>query len=617
MKRFVLTTDGRKVETPYFLPVYKLGNEFITIDELQDEFKVKGIITNAFFLYKEKEYKQKALENGIKSFFKFNGLIMTDSGAFQGFTRPLYLDNRKIIKFEQEIGADVISPLDLVSPPWEKRKLVEEKLQATMKRMEEGMEIVNKSILAGVQQGGKFLDLRDKSIRHLAALGCKYIALGSLVPFFNKEHDMSFVTQVIEQSRKILPFETPIHLFGAGDPVEIPFYMMLGCDIFDSSSYIHYANDGWYMTPFGSLRGREEVILKGYECNCPYCVSGLDEVFNSPKLLAVHNLWTILDTLKSTYDSIINFTLSNRLEQISTTNNTWFPGSKLKSSWKVFANRYKILEEALDKESSQICKIYKIDRQIVIDKLHEAFYKTPKLFDKLNETKSLKNLERLSIYKDMIKMVKKDVYFSLRQYHSDFVNLDTLQGEDKFNSIVLSHISTKERLLQKGDFNNQLEPYIKDAQNILDIGSGVYPIIFPYDKAFKLENYIAVDKDVESIENINEYAKTNNTEGLKGIERSIKNSKWSFYLPEGVKEFDTVFMFKLIPVIARQERRLLQSLAQIPAKIMIITASKEAMVKKKDISKREDKVLMDFVKLSEREIIGKIDIENEFGYVLK
>jgi Queuine/archaeosine tRNA-ribosyltransferase len=35
----------------------------------------------------------------------------------------------------------------------------------------------------------------------------------------------------------------PIHLFGAGHPLTIPLAVALGCDTFDSASYMLYARD--------------------------------------------------------------------------------------------------------------------------------------------------------------------------------------------------------------------------------------------------------------------------------------------------------------------------------------------------------------------------------------
>ena len=75
-------------------------------------------------------------------------------------------------------------------------------------------------------------------------------------------------------------------------------------------------------------------------------------------------------------------------------------------------------------------------------------------------------------------------------------------------------------------------------------------------------------------------------------------------------------MLKLIPVINRQEDNLLEYLAKIPGNTVVVTGSKEAMVKKKNIQIREDIILKKFIAQTGRKVIKEIDIENEFGYVI-
>jgi hypothetical protein len=75
-------------------------------------------------------------------------------------------------------------------------------------------------------------------------------------------------------------------------------------------------------------------------------------------------------------------------------------------------------------------------------------------------------------------------------------------------------------------------------------------------------------------------------------------------------------MLKLVSVLGRQERELVNVLAEVPAKTVLITAPKESMTKKESIERRERNTLKKFIKLSGRAIAGKLDIENEFGYFI-
>lgn len=315
---------------PLFLPVFHPVLSPSLLDLWSDRFKVEGCIVNAFLLYKERELRM-AFQDGLRlhSYIGFPGMVMTDSGAFQGFKGKLYLKNKDIVRFQDSIGADVLSPLDIITPPGDNRTLVERKWRQTLKRVTEAVTLAENAIVAGPQQGGKFLDLRRKSTEDLLRLGVRYLALGSLVPFFNKNHDLEFVGRVIRDARAMC--DIPIHVFGAGDPLEIPFLAAMGADIFDSSSYAHYAGEGWYMTPYGSL---SKTVLD-FVCPCPFCeeAGGPQAVLGEKRRLASHNLWTILHTVDMVREHKSRGTLEKLLVKILEQHAAWFPESRLNAAW--------------------------------------------------------------------------------------------------------------------------------------------------------------------------------------------------------------------------------------------------------------------------------------------
>jgi len=106
--RSIITTKGEVHSTPLFLPVFEYGNPFITIEFLKSELSINGLMANAYLLYKRRGLKSLVIEQGIKEFLGFDGLVVTDSGAFQQFSGPLYLSNSTIISFQQDIGADIV-----------------------------------------------------------------------------------------------------------------------------------------------------------------------------------------------------------------------------------------------------------------------------------------------------------------------------------------------------------------------------------------------------------------------------------------------------------------------------------------------------------------------------
>lgn len=330
----MVTRRGTSHRLPMFLPVYQPRRLAGLLDGWPGGPALDGCIVNAYFLYKQREVRRRLeAERNLHEYLSFSGLVATDSGAFQGFTRQLYLNNADIVRFQDQIGADVLSPLDLVTPPRDNRTTAQAKLRATHKRIVQALQITERGILAGVQQGGRFADLRHDSVSMLRDLGVRYLALGSLVPFFNRNHDLRFVASVAQDARAVIGPDVPIHLYGAGDPCELPFLAACGVTVFDSASYGHFAEGGWYMTPYGALADLGPVIAGEYRCSCPVCCDGLTAMPATDALI-VHNLWTILATIEQIARRLDDGSIDEYLEQVLTVHHAWFPDSALGPSWR-------------------------------------------------------------------------------------------------------------------------------------------------------------------------------------------------------------------------------------------------------------------------------------------
>jgi 7-cyano-7-deazaguanine tRNA-ribosyltransferase len=330
------TRRGSTHALPLFLPVYQPRERAFQLAMKDDDIRIDGLIVNAFFLYKQRELRRQLTEEtDIKAYVGFDGLIATDSGAFQGFTRKLYLSNRDIVRFQDQIGSDVIAPLDLVTPPGDTRTIAESKLEATQKRIREALTIAEHGMVAGVQQGGRFHDLRRRSTEGLLEMGISYLAIGSLVPFFNRNHDMGFAGQVVREARSAAGPDLPMHIYGAGDPLELPFFTALGATIFDSASYGHYANMGAYMTPYGALTDPGPVVAGEYVCRCSACRESDDaaSIFKDAPRLNRHNLWTICKTVMHLRELVPSGGLPAYLDDVLERHMAWFPGSALGASW--------------------------------------------------------------------------------------------------------------------------------------------------------------------------------------------------------------------------------------------------------------------------------------------
>ncbi len=329
--------SGNTHTLPLFMPVYQPREPAFQLARQNKDLKIDGLIINAYFLYKQRELRKKlTTEMTLAEFVGFDGLISTDSGAFQGFSRKLYLKNRDIVRFQDRIRSDIIAPLDLVTPPGDSRSVSQSKLDVTNKRIREALDLVEHGIVAGVQQGGRFLDQRERSTEALLKMGVRYIAIGSLVPFFNKKHSLAFAGRVIRKAREMIGPNLPMHVYGAGDPVELPFYVRLGATVFDSASYGHYGQAGFYMTPYGALKDPGPLLDDEFVCTCPQCrlPGGPEAVFAKRERLIQHNLWMICSTMEKLRGLVRSVgALDRYLQEVLEIHGRWFPDSQLGRTW--------------------------------------------------------------------------------------------------------------------------------------------------------------------------------------------------------------------------------------------------------------------------------------------
>ena len=90
------------------------------------------------------------------------------------------------------------------------------------------------------------------------------LALGSPVEFM-EAYEYKLLAQMIIAAKKHIPSSIPLHLFGAGHPLTIPLAVALGCDTFDSASYILYAKHDRIITEDGTRR-LDEMEYFPFDC---------------------------------------------------------------------------------------------------------------------------------------------------------------------------------------------------------------------------------------------------------------------------------------------------------------------------------------------------------------
>ncbi|MGC9071732.1 MAG: tRNA guanosine(15) transglycosylase TgtA [Acidilobus sp.] len=315
-----LSTKSGSVETPAFFPVIDPIRQELTIEEVK-EVGFHQIITNAYLLYKR--FGDKASQDGIHKALGFDGVIMTDSGAYQLLEYgKIDIDQGSVVRYEMSVGSDIAIILD--HPTGDvSRKEAEESVNRTLENAREALKLVDlessKTIWVLPIQGGKYLDLVARSADEASKMPYPMYAVGSPTVFMEK-YKYDVVLDMVGTAKLRLPPEKPVHLFGAGHPLIFPFAVALGIDAFDSASYILYARDDRYMTDYGSLRLQE---LEYFPCSCPICrkYTPKDLLGMPPserrKLLALHNLYVIKRSLDRTKQAIREGRLWELLVEVS------------------------------------------------------------------------------------------------------------------------------------------------------------------------------------------------------------------------------------------------------------------------------------------------------------
>lgn len=305
-----LKTPHGILETPAFLPVVHPVDQIVSPQFLKC-LGFDAVITNAYITLRR--HRDNAIRRGIHDIIGFDGIIMTDSGGYQVLEYgDIEVGPEIMTKFQLDIKSDVAVILDRPTgyglDYGRAKDFVEETLEnATFTRnmlkklpdkydqlADGGISRMEQPRWVGTIQGAEHLDLVRYSAEELGKIGFDFFALGSPVEVM-EAYDFRLLAQMITAAKERIP-NRPFHLFGAGHPFAISIAVALGCDTFDSASYVLYARDNRYMTPFGTAKLHELTYLP---CSCPICTSLSVKEFSSMDYykrtthLAKHNLYII------------------------------------------------------------------------------------------------------------------------------------------------------------------------------------------------------------------------------------------------------------------------------------------------------------------------------------
>ena len=312
-----IKTKSGTIETPLLFPVINPVVQPVVPRKICEDFGFEALITNAYIL--KKHFQSQPIEEGLHKFLDYDGVVMTDSGAYQILVYgDVEISPTEIAEYQERVDTDIATILDWPTGWKASRAYAEKTVNETLRRARELFTVKTRDdiLWVGPVQGGQYLDLIAKSAKEMGKLPFQIYALGSPTEVM-ENYRFDVLVNMIMTAKMNLPIEKPIHLFGAGHPFMFSLAVALGCDLFDSAAYAIYARENRYMTETGTSRLNE---LDYFPCPCPKCSKKTPkealEMSQKEKqaFLAEHNLYVCISELKRIKQAIKDGRLWEHLE---------------------------------------------------------------------------------------------------------------------------------------------------------------------------------------------------------------------------------------------------------------------------------------------------------------
>jgi len=317
-----IKVNNKEMISPNLFPVIHPYNNIISPIELK-KIGAECLFTNAYILYQNRDLRDLVLEKGIHDYVNYDGIVATDSGAFQQY---MYRNTRfdlkaeDIERFQENLGSDFPVILDIPVQLNDDYETAKEKITTTIQRAKDNINRRRRtnSYWFGPVHGGKYFDLLKKSSIEMSKLDFAIYAIGGLVKAF-LDYRFDLTLKILLTVKKNISPNKPIHMFGLGLPQFFSLAVACGCDLMDSAAYILYAKENRYFTLSTGTKNLEE--LEEFPCHCPICtkfspneMKKFDDTLRI-ELLAKHNLFLSFSELRTIRQAIREGNLWELVEQ--------------------------------------------------------------------------------------------------------------------------------------------------------------------------------------------------------------------------------------------------------------------------------------------------------------
>ncbi|MFX1502886.1 MAG: tRNA guanosine(15) transglycosylase TgtA [Promethearchaeota archaeon] len=331
-----LTVNNKQMTTPNLFPVVHPYKNVISTSDLK-RIGAQCVFTNAYIIYQNTQIQGEILKKKLHSYLNFDGIIATDSGAFQKYMYKkdqLNVQAVDIEKFQEDIGTDFAVILDEPVQPDDNYELAKKKVEITIERAKENIKRRSNDTCYwfGPIHGAKYKDLLKTCVIEMGKLDFGVYAIGGLVKSL-LDYRFDLVIRILLNVKKNLVWNKPIHMFGLGLPQFFSLAVACGCDLMDSAAYILFAKENRYFTLSTGTRKLEE--LEEFPCHCPICTEyNPKEILKfdnklKTELLAKHNLYLSFSELRTIRQAIKEGNLWELVEQRIRNHPTLVKASKL------------------------------------------------------------------------------------------------------------------------------------------------------------------------------------------------------------------------------------------------------------------------------------------------
>ena len=340
-----ITLNGRKFETPIFMPVAtSAAIKGLHTKDLVESSNAEIILANTYHLYLRPGDQIIKNCGGIHDFMSWDKLVLTDSGGYQVYSLS---NNRKIkedgvkfkshidgsyhffspekaIQIQKNIGADIIMAFDECTPYPCTKDYARKSMNLThrwLKRCISEFDNIEKNrsreqFLFPIVQGSIYGDLRTESAEFISSMDLPGNAIGGLS--VGEPHDLMY--EMCEIVCDILPKNKPRYLMGVGTPTNILENICLGVDMFDCVMPTRNARNGMLFTSEGKINIKNEKWKKDFSQIDPngstfvdskYSKAYLRHLFSinenlGKQIATIHNLGFYSWIIKKTKEKILD-----------------------------------------------------------------------------------------------------------------------------------------------------------------------------------------------------------------------------------------------------------------------------------------------------------------------